>query len=124
MDNGILKKRLNTYRTSKTGQLRAVADDVVIEVLRAWEGWSGTSKALCQELGIKPHQMVSIIKQGKNLIKSGVVVESEFKEIKLDVAGSTPGAVPCQGIELVWDGGKLIRFSRVDELVDFMKRAA
>jgi hypothetical protein len=122
MDNGILKKRLNTYRTSKTGQLRAVSDDVVIEVLRAWEGWSGTSKQLCQELGVKSHQLVNIIKQAKNLIKSGVVVESEFKELKLDVAGSP--TVPCQGIELVWDGGKLIRFWRVDELVDFMKKAA
>ena len=122
MDNGILKKRLNTYRTSKTGQLRAVSDDVIIEVLRAWEGWPGTSKGLCQSLGVKSHQLVNIIKQGKNLIKSGLVVESEFKEIKLDVVGGPSN--PCQGIELVWDGGKLIRFSRVDELVDFMKKVA
>jgi hypothetical protein len=126
MDNAILKKRLNTYRTSKTGQLRGVSDEVIVEVLRAWESWSGTSRGLCQSLGIKSHQMVNIIKQGKNLIKSGAVTESEFKEIKMDVAGvgSSGGPVPCQGIELVWDGGKLIRFGRVDELLDFMKRAA
>jgi len=127
MDNAILKKRLNTYRTSKTGQLRAVSDEVIVEVLRAWESWTGTSKDLCQSLGIKSHQLVSVIKQGKNLIKSGAVTESEFKEIKMDVAGvgsPATGAVPCPWIELVWGGGKLIRFSRVDELLDFIKRAA
>jgi len=127
MDNAILKKRLNTYRTTKTGQLRDVADDVVIEVLRSWESWGGSSKEFYQGLGLKAHQLSFLIKKGKSLIKSGAVTESEFREIKMDVtAGGSPaaGAVPCQGIELVWDGGKLIRFVRVDELLDFIKRAA
>jgi len=126
MDNAILKKRLNTYRTTKTGQLRDVADDVVMEVLRSWESWPGKAKDLYAELGLSKMQLVTMIQKAKRLVKSGVVSESEFREIKMDVAGagSPAGAVPCQGIELVWDGGKLIRFARVDELLDFMKRAA
>ena len=125
MDNGILKKRLNTYKSGKTGQLRDVSDDVVIEVLRSWENWPGKAKDLYAELGLSKMQLVTMIQKAKRLVKSGAVTESEFREIKMDVAGSpAAGAVPCQGIELVWDGGKLIRFARVDELLDFMKRAA
>lgn len=122
MDHGILKKKLNTYKAGKTGQLRDVADDVVFEVLRAWENWPGTAADLYRELGLSKMQLVTMIQKAKRLVKSGVVVDaSEFKEIKLDTVRSSN---PCQGIELTWENGKLIRFVRVDELVDFLKKAA
>jgi len=54
MDSVVLKKRLSTFR-SKTGQLRGISDDLVVDLLRAWESWSGSSKEFYQSLGISKY---------------------------------------------------------------------
>jgi len=40
MDTITLKKKLSTYLSSK-GNLRNVSDEVLYEVLLAWENWTG-----------------------------------------------------------------------------------
>jgi len=123
MDNAILRKRLNTFKAGKSGRLQDISDEVVIDLLRAWENWAGTTADLCRELGMSAAQMAVIIKKGKQLIKSGVVTESEFKEITPpDASGGS--MVPCSAIELNWSKGTVIRFPRVDDLLDFLKKAA
>lgn len=124
MDNAILKKRLNTFKTGKSGQLRAVSDEVVMDVLHAWENWRGTATELYRELGLSKMQMVTMIQKAKRLVKSGVIPQSEFKEVKIAESGSpAPG---CVGhvVELTWDQGKVIRFAGVELLVDFLKKVA
>jgi hypothetical protein len=128
MDNGILKKKLNTYKSGKSGRLQNVGNDVVIAVHRAWENWPGATTELCKELGINASQLGIVIQKGKRLIKSGVVTESEFQEITSlsgegDVSGAH-GSAPCSGIELSWSEGRVIRFPKVDDLLDFLKKAA
>ncbi len=125
MDNSVLKKRLNTFKSEK-GNLTRVSDDVVMEVLRAWENWPGKVMDLYRELGLSKMQMVTMIQKAKRLVKSGVVVESEFKELQISAAagGGGSGGVPCSGIELAWDGARMIRFSEVTQLVDFLKKVA
>jgi hypothetical protein len=123
MDNAVLKKRLNTFKSAK-GTLRQVSDDVVIDVLRAWENWPGSSVELCRELGLSKMQMATMIQKGKRLIKNGVVTESEFREVMLPSVAGGSGGPPCTGIELSWDQGKIIRFPAVDQLVDFLKKVA
>ena len=122
MDNAILKKRLNTFKSAK-GIIRKVSDEVVIDILRAWENWPGRSVDLYPELGLSKMQMAIMIKKAKQLIKSGVVVESEFKEVKLDSLMGA-GSTMVGPIEVSWDKGKVIRFSQVDQLVDFLKKVA
>ncbi len=127
MDNTILKKRLNTFRTGKSGRLQEIGNDVIVAVHRAWENWPGTTTDFCRELGVSSPQMGVIIKKGKALIKSGVVQESEFHEIALAGGGgnsAAPGPLPCVAIELSWSEGRVIRFPRVDDLLDFLKKAA
>lgn len=127
MDNGILKKRLNTFKAGKSGRLQEISNDVVLAVHRAWENWPGTTAEFCRELGVSSPQMGVIIKKGKSLIKSGVVTESEFQEISLSGGGGAPsasGAAPCSAIELSWSEGRVIRFPKVDDLLDFLKKAA
>jgi hypothetical protein len=121
MDNAILKKRLNTYKSAK-GTLRDVSQEVVFEVLRAWESWPGKASELYRELGLSKMQMVTMIQKAKRLVKSGAVMESEFKEIAL--AGGAPQSGPCHGIELGLSDGKVIRFASVDPLLEFLKKAA
>ena len=127
MDNGILKKRLNTFKAGKSGRLQEISNDVVLAVHRAWENWPGTTAEFCRELGVSSPQMGVIIKKGKSLIKSGVVTESEFQELALSGGGGTPtaqGMAPCSAIELSWSEGRVIRFPKVDDLLDFLKKAA
>lgn len=123
MDNAILRKRLNTFKASKSGRLQDVSDDVILAVHRAWENWPGKTTELCRELGVNPSQIGIIIQKGKRLIKSGIVTESEFKEITpAELVGTS--ATPCSGIEINWSEGRVIRFPRVDDLLEFLKKAA
>ena len=122
MDNMVLKKRLNTFKTAK-GTLSKVSDDVVMEVLRAWENCLGTAADLYRDLGLSKMQMVTMIQKAKRRVKSGAVTEGEFKEIQ---TGMAPGAslVANGSIELAWDQGKIIRFAQVEQLIDFLKKVA
>lgn len=66
--------------------------------------------------------MAGIIGRAKKLRREGHFPVEEFKEIKLESPDVASG--PCQGIELNWAVGKVIRFPDVDLLVDFLKKAA
>mgnify|MGYP003418446475 FL=1 len=124
MEHAVLRKRLNTYKTSE-GRLQHVSDEVVMEVLRAWENWSGSTADLYREIGLSRMQMVIMIKKGKKLVKSGVVVESEFHEIKQGTTETTqPTSICGPVIEVNWHQDKVIRFSAVDQLVDFLKKVS
>ena len=123
MENSILKRRLNTFKSEK-GRLKRVSDEVVIEVLRAWENWTGSAVDLRRDLGLSKMQLCTMIQKAKRLVKSGIVTESEFKEIKVGASGSVGfSGGPC-GIEIAWDQGKVIRFAQVEQLVDFLKKVA
>lgn len=127
MDNAILKKRLNTFRVGKSGRLQEISNDVILTVHKAWENWPRSTRDFCRELDVSPTQMGVIIKKAKSLIKSGIVTESEFQEVALaGTGGASPaaGSTPCSAIELSWNEGRIIRFPRVDDLLDFLKKAA
>ncbi len=119
MDNAILRKRLSTFKSSK-GSLTRVSDDVLADVIRAWEQWTGKSTDLGRDLGIDKWQLVFLIKKGKQLMREGTFPVDGFKEIKVEGAPLALSS-PC-GIEVVWDNGKVIRFSQVEHLVDFLKK--
>ena len=125
MDCTVLRKRLNTYKSSE-GRLQNMSDEVIMDVLRAWENWPGSTADLYRDLGLTKMQMVSIIKKAKKLVKSGVVSESEFHEVKIAPAAEVAGlAAPCSyAIEMTWDGNKVLKFSKVEQLVDFLKKVA
>lgn len=122
MDNTILKKRLNTFRSAR-GTLTRVSDEVIMELLRSWEAWPGTSADFYRDIGLSKQQLAILIKKGKKLVKNGIVTEGEFKEIPLN-AGAVVSGDSGKGVVMKWDKGKLIRFSDVDQLVDFLKKVA
>jgi hypothetical protein len=119
MDNSVLKKRLSTFRT-EGGSLTKVGDDVLLELLKAWELWTESTKGFCQELGLSKHQLPTLIGKGKRLSKNGIHVNGEFRELKLDsLVNMAPIGSP---VELVWDQGKIIRFAQVELLIEFLKK--
>lgn len=126
MDLNVLKKKLKVFSTE--GKLRNVSDEVVMELLRTWEKWPEKTAVLYRELGLSKMQFTSLIKKGKNLVKSGKVVESGFKEVLL---GQEEGLVPkqyqesgCENLEVIWLNGAKIRFQEVDQVIDFLKKVS
>jgi hypothetical protein len=120
MDNTILKKKLSTFRTAK-GSLTRVSEDVLIEVLRTWEQWPGKATDIAKELGLTMRQMMVLIEKAKKKLRTGEIATEEFKEIQVEASTSGSMVGP---IELAWEKGRVIRFSQVEQLIDFLKKVA
>lgn len=119
MDMIVMKKRLSTFRT-EGGKLRNVSDEVLLDLLRSWESWTGKAKEFYGGLGVSKQSMANMIKKAKKLSRNGV--GGEFKEINFEsIVGPSSGVV---AIEVSWDSGKVIRFPSVDQLIDFLKKVA
>ena len=126
MDNTVLRKKLNTYKSPK-GVLKGMSNEVVLDVLQIWQNWQGSTADLYRDLELSKGQMSALIRAGKKLIKNGYAVESEFKEMKIAESPSnltSLSAGPCSGVEILWDNSKLIRFQQVEQLIDFLKKVA
>lgn len=119
----ILKKRISSYRTPK-GKLTRLPDELLIDVLLAWEQWTGPASGFYSALGADHRKMASLIGRAKKLKREGFFPEESFKEIKIESSISTSAVGPCQGIEVIWDNGKVIRFPQVEYLIDFLKKVA
>lgn len=123
MDFEILKKKISTYR-GEGGRISITDDGLLMEILEAWERWTGPASGFYTSLGISSKGISSIIGRAKKLKREGFP-SGDFKEIRIDGAGPLPGpSGPCTGIELNWDQGKVIRFPQVDQLLEFLKKVA
>ncbi len=127
MDNITLKKKLSSYESDK-GYLRGVSDDVLYEVLVAWENWTGSGTEFYRSLGFTSRQMAGLIGKAKKLKREGYFGSGEFKAVRVE-GPSAPVALgdspPCAAVvEIVWTNGQVIRFSGVDYLMDFLKKSA
>lgn len=125
MELEILKKRISSFRT-EGGHVKNVSDEVLMEILHAWEQWVGSAQQFASAIGLNRNSIPKLIGKAKKLKREGFG-GGDFKEIKLE--GATDGVVamssgPCSGIELSWDQGKIIRFPLVDQLIEFLKKAA
>lgn len=123
MDLEVLKKRISTFR-GEGGRVRITDDILLLEVLSEWEKWTGAADGFYKAIGVSANGMGSIIGRAKKLRREGHFPADSFKEIKITDSSqvATRALGPCSGIEIAWDNGKLIRFSEVDLLVDFLKK--
>jgi len=115
----ILRKKLSSYRTDK-GRITRVSDELLGEILKAWEQWTGPASGFYTALGADHRKMASLIGRAKKLKRDGHFPEELFKEIKIveppvGIMSPLPGV-----IELALDGTKLIRFSGVPQLIEFL----
>ena len=126
MDLEILRKKVSTFR-SDGGRVRITDDHLLMEILSAWEQWTGPASGFYGAIGVSQKGISSIIGKAKKLRREGHFPADDFKEINV-AAGpdglTMPGSGPCTGIELSWDQGKVIRFPLVDQLIEFLKKAA
>jgi hypothetical protein len=122
----ILKKKISTFR-SEGGRVRITDDQLYLEILMAWELWTGSSKEFYRAIGVSKTGMAGIIGKAKRMRREGHFPPEAFKEVKIEEAqlrSSSFGNSPCNGIEVGWENGKLIRFQEVDQLIDFLKKVA
>jgi hypothetical protein len=125
VDLTVLKKKLSSYKTDG-GYVKNVGSDLLIEILSAWESWTGPIAGFYSGLGINRKSGAKMIGEAKKLKREGFATDG-FKEIKVEEFPSNMTSLtsgPCQGIELLWDNGKLIRFPQVEYLIDFLKKVS
>jgi hypothetical protein len=124
MDLTVLAKKISSYRSPK-GQVRNLPNELLGEILHAWEQWTGTALGFYSAIGVNQKKMASIMGKAKQLKRDGAFDGLNFTEVVLDQdSGQVIELPPCSGVELVWEGGRIIRFSRVEMLLDFLKKAA
>jgi hypothetical protein len=68
--------------------------------------------------------MASMLGKAKKLKREGRFSVEEFKEVVLEESGSPSGPGGSCHIEIVWLQDRVIRFLKVDDLVDFLKKVA
>ena len=123
MDNVTLRKKLSTY-VSEGGRLRNVSDEVLFEVLGSWEEWTGTAKDFYRTLGFSQRQLAKLLGKAKKLKREGHFGSESFKEVQVE-GFSDSRSTSCSGqMELVWENGRVIRFSEVYQLLEFVKKAS
>jgi len=120
MDLEILKKKISSYR-SDGGLVRGVSDEVLLQMLEAWEQWVGSAKDFARAIGLNRKSIPKLIGKAKKLKREGFP-GGDFKEIRVEGAANSGG--PCTGIEMSWDHGKIIRFPQVEQLIEFLKKVA
>lgn len=124
MDLTVLAKKISSYR-SPAGQVRNLPNELLAEILNAWEQWTGSGIGFYSAIGVNQKKMAKIMGKAKQLKRDGAFDGLNFTEVVLDQeSGQVMELPPCSGVELVWEGGRIIRFSRVEMLLDFLKKAA
>ena len=124
MDLTVLSKKISSYRTN-SGKITNLPNELLAEILHAWEQWSGPAQGFYKALGVDYRKFGSIMGKAKQLKRDGAFDGLNFTEVVLDQeSGQIMELPPCSGVELVWEGGRIIRFSRLEMLLDFLKKAA
>lgn len=119
MDLDILKKKLSTFKT-EGGKVTNVSDELLLEILFAWENWNGSAHSFYTAIGSNHHKMASMMGKAKKLKREGHTIP--FEEIKVEgiTDNVSPSSVTCD-IEVI-EKNKVIRFRKVDLLVEFLKK--
>jgi hypothetical protein len=124
MDLTVLSKKISSYRTPK-GRITNLPNEILAEILHAWEQWTGPAASFYKLLGADQRKMAKLMGKAKQLKRDGAFDGLNFTEVVLDQeSGQVMELPPCSGVELVWEGGRIIRFQRVEMLLEFLKKAA
>jgi len=120
----VLKKKISTFR-GEGGRVRITDEGLLMEILSAWEQWTGPQKDFYKAIGVSQKGMASVIGRAKKLRREGHFPVEEFKEVKVSEGSVVESSLSgCNVIEVNWENGRVLRFGAVDLLVDFLKKVA
>lgn len=121
MDLDVLKKKLSTYR-GEGGRVTKVSDELLLEILSAWENWTGSAHSFYTAIGSNQKKMARMMGRAKQLRREGHTIP--FEEISIEGVTDTNNSVPLVCDIEVQDKNKVIRFRKVDLLIEYLKKAA
>lgn len=121
MELEILKKKLSSFR-GEGGRVTKVSDDLLLEILSAWENWTGSAKEFYRGIGSNQKKMARMIGKAKQLKRDGAV--APFQEVSIEGVTDTEYPTPLQCDIEVLDKNKVIKFRKVDLLVEYLKKAS
>ncbi len=126
MDLIILKKKIDGFRAGN-GQLQKVPAELLWELRQAWEHHTDSADEFRRALGMKVGTLRKLLVESKKL--NHVLASSEavgFSSSEEQASLVAEGNSANHGrLELEYDGvKKVIRFSDVDTLIEFLKKAA
>jgi len=110
MELEVLKKKLSSFK-GEGGRIRGVSDELLLEVLFAWEHWTGTAKEFYRGIGSSQKGMASMIGKAKRLKREGHSLPFEEVQVEGLTGTDNPAPIVCD-IE-VQDKNKIIRFKKV-----------
>lgn len=126
MDLTLLRKKISSYRTP-TGKITRLPDELLAEILHAWEQWTGPGSGFYKALGADHRKMASLMGRAKQLKRDGAFDGLSFTEVVVDESESSEvqsnQTQIGRGIELVYKNN-IIRFGNSELLMDFLKKAA
>tara|TARA_B100000508_G_C11442998_1_gene269817 strand:- start:1018 stop:1383 length:366 start_codon:yes stop_codon:yes gene_type:complete len=117
----VLKKKLSTYR-GEGGRVTNVSDELLLEILSAWEQWTGSAHAFYSAIGSNHRKMAKMMGKAKKLRREGHTLP--FEEISIEGVTDTNNPAPLVCDIEVQDKNRVIRFRKVDHLVEYLKKAA
>ena len=124
MDLTVLRKKISSYRTP-AGKITNLPDELLAEILHAWEQWTGPTSGFYEAIGAHHRKMGKLMGKAKQLKREGAFDGLDFTEVKLEEEQVASACYPpgdCN-IELIWQSN-VIRFGSSDLLLDFLKKAA
>ena len=124
MDLTVLSKKISSYRTP-TGKITNIPNELLGEILYAWEQWTSTPRSFYTQLGVSYPKMGKLMGKAKQLKRDGAFDGLNFTEVVVE-GSESHNFIPVGGcgIELVWDNNKIIRFGSAELLMDFLQKAA
>jgi hypothetical protein len=130
MDLTIVKKKLEAY-VLPNGIIKNPSNEILFEVLKCWEQWNGKIIDFAIGLKITKRQLDTILVKAKKLQREGkfevyTLTPSEDSSLESNVTPipfSMKFATPMD-IELSIEGGRVVRFSKIELLIEFLKKAA
>jgi hypothetical protein len=70
MELEVLKKKLSTFK-GEGGRVTNVSDDLLLEILHAWENWTGSANSFYTAIGSNHRKMASMMGKAKKLKREG-----------------------------------------------------
>ena len=80
MDLTVLSRKISSYRTP-AGKITNLPNELLGEILAAWEQWSGAPSAFYSQLGVSYRKMGKLMGKAKELKRSGAFDGLNFTEV-------------------------------------------
>ena len=121
MELEILRKKLSSFR-GEGGRIRKVSNEMLLEVLNAWELWPGSARDFYNGIGCSRKGMGSLLGKAKRLKREGATMP--FQEISVQGITETVNSENLTCDIEVQENNKIIRFRKVDLLIEYLKKAS